>query len=340
MTSVAAQYFDGKTSRSYQVQLTLSDGIAQIRGETERDCDLSQLHWSERTVHAARKVTFPDGAYLEIGDQAGFNLLLADAGYRDGWVVRLQQSWSGALLTLGTTLALLTLAYVFGLPAAARVIAFGLPVSMERQLGDGVLGYLDKYAFQPTELPPRRQQILLDRFQSLLPARADSPAFQVIFRKSKIGPNAFALPSGDIVLTDQIVELLADDEAVMGVLAHELGHLHERHLMRRIIQSSAIGAAATLIFGDVSTVLANIPTLLLDLKYSRDAESEADEYALAMLDRNGIAREHLAAVFEKLDRLDHSAAPYLSSHPSGQERILRIRGKPESSGSGDLPQNR
>ncbi|MFY0104218.1 M48 family metallopeptidase, partial [Acinetobacter baumannii] len=87
---------------------------------------------------------------------------------------------------------------------------------------------------------------------------------------------------------------------LMGVLAHELGHVHRRHLMRRLIQSSAIAATATLLFGDVSAVLANIPTVLLDLKYSRDIEREADDYAIAMFKANGLPRQKLALVFEKL----------------------------------------
>ena len=87
-----------------------------------------------------------------------------------------------------------------------------------------------------------------------------------------------------------------------------------------------MGAIATLLFGDVSAVIANIPTLMLDMKYSRDAETEADDYAMQMLDANGIAREHLAAAFEKLEALSPGVSPYISSHPSGSERVMRIRG--------------
>ncbi|MCX7220784.1 MAG: M48 family metallopeptidase [Burkholderiales bacterium] len=347
MTAVAAHYFDGKTSRLTHVLLTVQDGVAHIQESAaaevtevtdmaglppaaaglQRSCPLSQLRLSERSKYAARKVTFPDGAYLEIRDHAAFNGLLAGLGFQDTWVVRMQQSWRASLLALAATITLLLLVYFYALPTAARVLALNLPVSMERRLGDGILEYLDKDAFQKSELSPVQQQAILSRFHSLHAPSPDSPAFHLQFRKSKIGPNAFALPSGDIILTDELVALMADEDAVMGVLAHELGHLHERHLSRRIIQSSAIAAGATLLFGDVSAVIANIPTLLLDLKYSRDAETEADDYALRMLDKNGIAREHMAHAFEKLNQLDPGITPYLSSHPSGEERIMRIRGQ-------------
>ena len=158
---------------------------------------------------------------------------------------------------------------------------------------------------------------------------AEAPSWRLVFRSSRVGPNAFALPSGDIVMTDQLVALLGDDQAVMGVLAHELGHLHRRHLTRRIVQSSAVAATTWLVFGDISSIMTTLPTLVLDMKYSRDAEYEADDYAVAMLRHNRIDPSHLAAAFAKLDKeVDASAttpSPYLSSHPASAERIARIR---------------
>jgi len=323
-SAVPARYFDGHTSRLYQVTLTVSDGVAVLVGDIERHCPLDQLRVSERSSHAVRKVSFPDGAYLEIADQAAFNHLLHDTGHRDSWVVRLQQSWRGAVLATVATIVALWLSYLYLLPLVAKGVAYAIPQSVERQLGQGVLDMLDRHVFAPSELDGARQQALRARFARLSVPGDDMPEHRIVFRKSRIGPNAFALPSGDIVLTDEMVALMPDDDAVMGVLAHELGHLQKRHLTRRIIQTSAVGAGAALLFGDVSTVVAALPPLLLDLKYSRDVEREADDYAIAMLRQNGIALEHLAQVFVALGKLG-DAPPYLSSHPASAERIARIR---------------
>jgi Zn-dependent protease with chaperone function len=179
--------------------------------------------------------------------------------------------------------------------------------------------------FLPSELSEKRRAAIVDGFKRLSPPKAGVPAYEIVFRKSKIGPNAFALPSGQIVLTDEIVNLMNDDVAVMGILAHELGHLHERHLMRRVIQGSAIGAVATVLFGDVSAVVANVPTLLVDMKYSRDAERDADDYAIALFKANRMDLSNLARVFEKLGEKSDNPMPYISSHPASSERIARIR---------------
>ncbi len=322
---IPAYYFDGKTSRRMRVELWVEAGEARIAGEAERVCPIADLRVSERTRHAARKVTYPDGAYLEIQDNAAFNEMLQASGHQEPLVVRLQQSWRNSLLAAFALVAVLVLGYLYGLPAASKALAHALPEQVERTIGRETLGILDARLLEPSRLPAQRQRAIVERFAGLRPPHQGAPAYRIVFRKSKIGPNALALPSGDIVLTDEIVELVNDDDALMGILAHELGHLHERHIMQRIIQASSIGAAATALFGDVSALLANIPTFLADQKYSRDAEREADDYAVAMLKANGLGLSGLRRAFDRLAEVSGDTVPYLSSHPPTAERIERMR---------------
>lgn len=324
---IPALYFDGRTSRVHHVTLTVEAGIARLSGDVERSCPISELRVSERARHTRRKVTFPDDAYLEVQDEPAFDALLAETGYRDSTVVRMQQSWRGALIAFVITVVVLVLTYLYGLPLAAEAVAKALPEKVERSIGSGMLDFLDHKILRPSKLPLARQTAIVERFKQLTTPRPDAPDYTIVFRKSRIGPNAFALPSGQIILTDELVELMDNDEQILGILAHELGHLHERHLMRRVVQSSAIGAAATLIFGDASAIVANIPTLMLDMKYSRDAEREADDYAIAMMKANGIPLTQLIASFDKLKTAAGNGdelSSYLSSHPPTTERMARI----------------
>lgn len=322
---VSALYFDGKSSRQYQVSLSVQGQMAVLEGDIERHCALSDLRISERFRRANRKITFPDGAYLEITDAPAFKRLLEATQHRESAIVRAQHHWRAALSALAAVIVLLVLAYLYLLPIASKIIADNLPLSIDRRIGEETLAFLDQRLLQPSQLPLARQAALVERFDNLAPPRGQArPAYRILFRKSTMGPNAFALPSGAIVVTDSLVTLLDDDDSIMGVLAHESGHLHERHMMRRLIQGSVIGAAVTVLFGDVSIAAANLSTLVLDMHYSREAEREADDYAIAMFKTNGIPLSKLANVFEKLGKQTDEPSPYIASHPLSSERIAHI----------------
>jgi predicted Zn-dependent protease len=324
---LAGRYFDGRTSRAYHVALSVQDGTAVLEGEAERACPLDALRVSERSSHAARRVTFPDGATFEPEDPQAFNTLLQQTGHEDSSVVHAQGSWRIVLASLLIIVTVLALAYLYALPVVADRVAQALPPSAERQLGQGVLDMLDRRVFAPSELPAGRRQRIAESFAELKAPHEGAPPYRLLFRKSRIGPNAFALPSGDIVLTDELVRLMPDDGAVMGVLAHELGHLHRRHMTRRLIQGSAVAAVSALLFGDASAAISGLPALALDLHYSRDAETEADEYAADMLVHNGISLASLEEAFRALQAPESDRLPYLSSHPLSADRLARLRAR-------------
>lgn len=325
--ALAAGYFDGVTSRRHQVVLVVEDGVAMISGDVERHCPLAELRVSEASEHGPRIVTFPDGAHLEIEDKAAFAQLLASTGHRDTLVARLQQSWRATLLAgAGMAVAVLLL-WRYALPVAAELAAAAVPARVEQALGASALQTLDRQWLSPSTLLPAEQEKISTQFAQLTQTPDQAPRYRLLFRKSRIGPNALALPSGQIVLTDELARLLADDsEALMGVLAHELGHLERRHLMRRVVHGTATGAAAMALFGDASGLVASLPALLLDLKYSRDAEFEADDYAAALMKARGLDASRLALALERLAGDEKHAHAYLSSHPATAERVARLRG--------------
>lgn len=325
--AVAGKYFNGRTSRVHAVHLDIVDGVVHMGGEAERSCPLREMDISERSVHAPRKLAFPDGGFIEVDDNAGIAAMLSTAGYEEGIAVRMTQSWRNTVMALISTAALLAGSYLYLLPAGAKLVAQALPPSVERSLGNGVLDFLDQHLLKPSTLPPERQRQLAEAFAALRPPAEGAPPYRLLFRGGTIGPNALALPSGDIVLTDDMVELAGSDDELLAVLAHELGHLHERHMTQRLVQGSAIAAASTLLFGDASALVANLPTLMLDLKYSREIETSADDYAVAMMKKNGIDPDALARLFERVHEVNGEEVPYLSTHPGTGERIARIRGE-------------
>jgi hypothetical protein len=152
-TGVAGLYFDGRTSRAQEVVFSVDAGIATLAGEIDRQCPVDTLRVSQRVRHGVRRITFPDHATLETRDLAGLEAILAAHGFQDGWVVTAEHSPRAILVALLLTIATLGGAYQFGIPAAARAIAFALPASAEQTVGNDALRILDAHWFAPSTLP-------------------------------------------------------------------------------------------------------------------------------------------------------------------------------------------
>jgi hypothetical protein len=151
--------------------------------------------------------------------------------------------------------------------------------------------------------------------------------YQLEFRSGKgFGPNAFALPGGLIVITDDMVKAASTTEEVMAVLAHEIGHVELRHTLRSVLQQSVIGVAVATLTSDAASLgvaVAGLPMLVARTKYSREFEAAADKYAFQLLKQKGYSPADFASLMERLEK--HTKQPgifaFISSHPVTSERI-------------------
>jgi len=330
---IDAIYFDGHTARRYPVKLIIHKGLAALRGEdVQRSAQLAQLDISERLQHAPRILRFPDGSTIEAKDHVRLDKMLEENGYRTPRVVRWQNNWPLSLLALGVLITTLVAGYQWGVPLAADRLAQQLPAALEQSMGAGAMAAMDEY-FEPSTLPAAEQARLRTLFASLTQVQGAKTAYQLEFRASPSGPNAFALPNGVIVMTDELVLLAQSDDAVLGVLSHELGHLRRHHSARHLLQALGVGVVLNLWLGDASSALAAAPAILLGQKHSRDFEREADGYAIDMMRANSRSLESMAVLFERMgasraaveDEDEDSMQSYLSSHPSDAERIAKLR---------------
>lgn len=325
-----ADYFDGRSARAWPVRLGRAGTLLTIRGEgIERELPWHALRWPERSRHGVRVAELPDGGMLQCHDAVAWDAFVRAGGATEPWVVRLQQSWRAVLASLLATAALLAALYAWGVPwAAGRALAF-VPEAVDRSIGAAALEALDAEMLQPSALPAAQRAALTAAFAQLLAAQpaGSLPAWRLEFRRSRIGPNAFALPGGTIVLTDELVERVDGDAAIVsGVLAHEFGHLRGRHGMRTVLQAGALGVLAGALLGDFSTLLAAAPVVLGQAAYSRDAEREADAEAARLLRDAGLSPALMATFFEKLAARPGSGPLIgIGSHPADAERIRFFR---------------
>lgn len=327
--------FDGRHAEARPVQLVLDARcvvVATAEGtELERE-RLDRLAVSEPFDHAPRLISLPNGVTLEVFDEdRGFTRALRYAGLDVPLTVRLQRWWPGVIAAVVVLVGLLIAGYVRGLPAAARSVAFALPPHLERRMGQQFLTVLDKHHFKPSRLDPARRERISGRFADAAARMASSVSYRLEFRAAGEDEiNAVALPGGTIILLDGLVKFAGDDEAVLGVLAHELGHVAHKHSAQQILLSVGVGAVAGLLWGDFSGVAASVPVALGVLRYSREFEREADDFALVFLRAPGLSVQPLYQFFTQLRALESRRGiaeipAFMSTHPSSEERLERLR---------------
>ena len=326
---IQARYFDGRTTRLRIVDLSLADGCLVVAGDgIALRLPFAEVKVDERLGRAARRLRFADGAFCEVTDLDALDELLAAAGHRDGLVDRLQRHLTVALPAAAICIALAAAFWRWGLPWLADVGARHMPPAVGKALTVQTVRLLDGRVLLPSKLQEERRADIVARYRALRLPEGGTPAAPLLFRDSPaLGANAFTLPDGTVILLDGLVTGLDENDEILAVLAHELGHAHGRHGLQLLLRSSAVGAFWTFYVGDISQLLATAPTVLMQAKYSRDLEQEADDYGASLLEANGMAPALLADALDKLTKLHHGRAEvaYLASHPPNAERIERLR---------------
>lgn len=324
---LTAHYYDGRSALRHAVQLHVRDGALHVEGESlRRSIPLADIVVDEAFGNAPRSITLPDGARCEVSDHAGMQQLLAEARIGDTLVVRLQQRWQWALAAFCIIVASAVSGYFWGLPAAARALAPHVPEAAASKLSAAVLARLDAQILQPSKLSPDQQQTILRQAEATL-RQPGMPAWRIHFRSSaKLGPNALALPGGDLIILDKLVTLMESEARINAVVAHEIGHLAHLHGMQQMIQGAVVSLVLATWFGDVSSAAVAISGQLLQSGYSRDAEREADRFAAQHLLRCCGGSQPLIEALELLEKSEGSSgSALLSSHPETVERIAAIR---------------
>ena len=332
-----ARYYDGRTSQACDVRLSFApDNTLSMLGEgVSLRFRLSELNIADRLGNTPRSIELPNGGKCEVADNDALDAVLAQhrLAPKGHWLHRLESHLAYVTAAVFLTMTFSWGAFSYGIPWLAQQAAYALPHSVDRQLGQATLKVLDRTLFSESQLDEKRRTTLQQRFDEVTAGLPDGDSYRLVFRHSdKVGANAFALPSGIVVVTDALVKLGRNDDEVVAVLAHEVGHLEHRHSLRMVMQDSAVALVVATMTGDPfssSALAVALPTMLVHARYSREFETEADDYAYDFLVSHRIPTQAFADMLTRLDseqETSSAAETFLSSHPGTQERVKRFRG--------------
>ena len=221
MSVLQAVYFDGKDSRGHPVSLMIAGGRLKVVGrDVSEEFDARGVRRSLRIADTPRWLYLPGGGACVTSDNDAVDRMTRDRQY-ELILHRWESRPAYAVVAIALVVASLWLLIDRVLPVAVEAIAARIPVEAESALGREALAGMDQYFLQPSQLSVSRQARIRERFDALARAGGDSTPYRLEFRASPVaGANAFALPSGIIVMTDELVKLARNDREVIAVLAH------------------------------------------------------------------------------------------------------------------------
>lgn len=339
------RYYDGRTARRQDVTVTVSDGTLSFDtddGSTVvwKPDDLELSAEDDSPVVRLVNPAVPD-AVLEVEDPA-FPQALQRAAPGIGSVgSRLRRNRRSIVIVV---IACIVFAgAVFGVATVLPGVAAALiPSSVQRSVGDNVVGQIVSAISAIEDREGRfcenaAGQAALDRLIRRLAAGHDDVAFRIRVADLQM-VNALAAPGGRLLATRGIIDFAESAEEFAGVIAHEMGHAIHRHPTRAVIREAGLGATLDLLTG--GGLGGTTAWVLVRTAYSRDAEREADDAALDLLGRAGIATAGLVRLFERFEK-EMPDAPkgleMISTHPRSAERVERLSRAGAAGGGPAMP---
>jgi beta-barrel assembly-enhancing protease len=137
--------------------------------------------------------------------------------------------------------------------------------------------------------------------------------------------NAFALPGGNIVILSGLISFSESPEEVAAVLAHEIGHVEKRHVMKRLIKEFGLQLLFGVLTGGDGIILSEVSKTATSTYFDRKQEEEADDFSLELLQRSQLETKALGTIFRRMkhEHNQDSEFDYFTTHPHMNSRIKK-----------------
>lgn len=227
-------------------------------------------------------------------------------------------------------LASVIFAYIFGIPLIADRLVGVIPPEWEARIGDSAAVQIERSITKGAGFavcdpdPDSAANTAIARFVEAVFAPLGSAFHPTVTVVRSSVPNAFALPGGRTYYLSAMLDATQTPDEFAGVLAHEFGHVYYRHGMRSLIASSATGLLVGFVLGDMTglSIAGAVGSALIDNRFSRQDEAQADQFAAETAHRLGFGIRGLGDLLERVAADDDFSRAFalFSNHPLTAER--------------------
>ncbi|MDF1733863.1 MAG: M48 family metallopeptidase [Minwuia sp.] len=336
-TIFGARFLDGRIAQEQDVHLTVAaDGLTIHAPDMDRTWPRAEIELVDQLDRGAR------ARFSHAGEPNARVIVL---GQREVEICRtywpeIFSNRRGGLrrdmkrLAIGVaTLAVAGAIAVAALPLIISVLAALVPESTERKIGDEALSAMTfiSPAMAKRCVDPEGLSVIERLTDGIAAGLGASTPLQV-----RVVPhglvNAMAFPGGHVLIFRGLIREARSGAEVAGILAHEIGHVYHRHGMKRLIRDSAIDAVTSVFSpGTTGSIGGTLASQMASQSYGRDAEREADAFAVERLNELGFTAEGMIDFFTRAQAKQAGAAGspsftrFLDSHPGPDDRIAAIR---------------
>ena len=336
------QYFNGLTSHSNPVTVRIVDKTIEICYHPHDTMETAVVRWTDNRIReietdysgktSIRYGEFPfqtlDVYSKQFGTQALEAFPQLNKGTPYAWLRR--TGTQGVLMATLGVFAFLAFAYFYLIPwVGESLISSIVSESYEKELGDETFKSITGN-FETND----EKTVLLNEYIKTLNLSTTYDIQGTVVNSDMV--NAFALMGGRVVVFDSILQVMKSSDELAALLAHEVTHVQERHVLRNLGKRMANGILVTWLFGDVSgmgAVLVDGANGVLSLSYSRKLEEDADKKGFARLLEAGVDPKGMLELMQHLKAQEGIAAvtdskwsKFLSDHPLTDDRISYING--------------
>ena len=311
-------HYDGATANRHIIELTLDANGFKLIGE---NIDPRHYDWSE-LIYRGKKT---DGPIYGLKTIAGWQIGLTDPVPDELFRYLPKSAKYGGIVDrfgLGPAAAVFTVISAFVLFVGFKApdwVAPYVPMSWERQLGDAMIGDFGGRFCNG----PGGQEALDALVKRINPETADLKV-----RVANINMvNAVALPGGTIIVFRGLLQEAKSPDELAGVLGHEIGHVRNRDVMQSLLRQAGLSVLLGGFSGDAGGYVGS----LVSATYSREAETNADAYAIRLMKRANVSPADTAGFFARLSQGEQglgkaeAVVGYLSSHPLSKSREAAFR---------------